>query len=126
MSLQHSPAPNPTTGHSSNATPADAARQRPQLASMSKGGRLVAVGVATLAASLSVGSQLGLLTHYSGEADHSLASLKPARPASRVIASAAPLAPLRSISTKFDPAHGARWPWEHAQQPTYARNGAQP
>lgn len=125
--MQRSPThANPAKGASSNASPAEGGRKGPQLVSISKRGRLMAFAAATLAAILSVGGQLGLLAHYSGESDLLLASLRPASAASQLVASAARPIPHRSISTKFDPARGARWPWSRAQQPTYAQNEVQP
>ena len=124
MSQQRSPTQaNPATDPSPNASPATVDRQVPRLAPISKGGRLLGFAAAMLAATLSVGSQLALLAHYSGEADLLLAKLAPA---SQIVASAASPTPPRSISTKFDPARGSRWPWSHTQLPTYAQNGVQP
>ncbi len=92
----------------------DARGQRPRLAPPSIGGRLATLAVAALAASVSVGSQLGLVALYSGEVDQALADLKPARAASQVVASALPVARRSpSSGTKFDPVQGDRRPWEH-------------
>lgn len=86
----------------------------PQLAPLSRRGRLIALALATLAATVSVGSQLGLVALYSGEAAVALAKLKPSGAASQTVASALPIARRsQSTATKFDPAQGARWPWSH-------------
>ena len=127
MSQQRSPTQaNPATDPSPNASPATVDRQVPRLAPISKGGRLLGFAAAMLAATLSVGSQLALLAHYSGEVDLLLAKLAPASAAGQIVASAASSTPPRSISTKFDPARGSRWPWSHPQRPIYAQNGVQP
>ena len=127
MTLQRSPTQaNLATDPSPNASPAAVDRQVHRLAPISKGGRLMGFAAAMLAATLSVGSQLGLLAHYSGEVDVLLAKLAPASTAGQIVASAAPSTPPRSVSTKFDPARGSRWPWSHPQMPTYAQNGVQP
>lgn len=88
--------------------------QRPRLAPPSMGGRVAALALATLAASVCVGSQFGLVALHSGEADQALAYLRPDPAASRVVASALPGAQ-RALprGTKFDPAQGDRRPWEH-------------
>jgi molybdate-binding protein len=69
----------------------------------------MALALATLAATMSVGSQLGLVALYSGEADVVRATPMPSGAASQAVASALPIARRsQSTGTKFDPAQDER------------------
>lgn len=110
---------NSGSGHAGSATETQsrhvgATQQRIRFAPMSTGGRLVGFAAAVLAATVCVGSQIGLLAMYSGEAELALAALSPPSAASQVVASAITVGRRSQYAgTKFDAASGQRWPWMH-------------
>jgi len=89
--------------------------KRPELRRDPAPVRLAAAAAALFATLVAVGSQLGLVAMYSGEADEALVRLQPAPAASQSVAGASRWnRRSQSVALAADPGGGPLWPWVHA------------